>query len=151
MNQLTLLGSLKPTKTDIKKVADYLISAVENGQENPLELALKIKVWEELLKDAKEKLMEYSLHEIDLHGGKADMHGAKIERMEGGTKYDYSSDSYWKTLKSQSDAISEKIKEREELLKKIPQGMAMVDEHTGEAIYAPTKTSTTTIKITLGK
>lgn len=151
MNELKLLGSLKPTKSDIKIAADMLIKSVDEGLENPLELAIKIKVWEELMKEAKERLMKYSLDEIDKHGGKASFSDVKVERVEGGTKYDYSADNTWSLIKMQVDYVNERLKAREEFLKKIPQGTTLVDDNTGEAVASPTKTSTTTIKITLGK
>lgn len=152
MNQLNLMGSLNPTKTDIKKVADMLISDVESGNENPLSLALKIKVWEELMKEAKERLAKYSLDEIALHkDGKTTLHGAKIERVEAGVKYDYSNDIVWKELNEELETLKSSLKYREDLLKSIPQFMSIVDDQTGEMIPAPLKTSTTTIKITLAK
>jgi hypothetical protein len=149
--ELKILNELRPTKADIKIAADYFIQAVEDGLENPLELAVKVKVWEELMKDVKEKLMKYSLDEIDKHSGKAVIHETKVERIEGGIKYDYSSDNTWQLLKASSDYAVDKLKNREDFLKKIPSGLTFVDEATGEAIVGPTKTSVTTLKITLAK
>lgn len=149
--ELKILNELRPSKSDIKIAADYFIKAVEDGIENPLDLAVKVKVWEELMKDVKEKLSKYSLDEIDKHSGKVNLFDTKIERIEAGIKYDYSSDTTWQLLKASSDYANEKLKAREDLLKKIPAGLSFVDELTGEIIIGPSKTSTTTLKITLAK
>lgn len=149
--ELTILSELKPTKTDIKTAADFFIQAVEQGNENPLDLAVKVKVWEELMKEVKDRLMKYSLDEIDKHSGKVNLYDTKIERVEGGVKYDYSGDTTWQLLKASVDYATEKMKAREDILKKIPAGMSLVDEATGEIIVGPSKTSTTTLKITLAK
>lgn len=149
--ELKILDDLKPTKADIKKAAEFFISAVEQGKENPIDLSIKVKVWEELMKEIKDRLLDYSLDEIDKHGGKLSIYDTKVEKVEAGVKYDYSNDTTWQLLKTSVDYATNKLKTREEILKKIPTGMSLVDEATGEVIVGPSKTSTTTIKITLSK
>lgn len=151
MQEITIVSGLNPTKTDIKRYADSLIENVESGNQGALSLALSIKVVEELMKELKDRLLEYSLTEIDLHpSGKAEIDGAKIERVEAGVKYDYSNDDVWVKMNEELNSIKDKMKSRESILKSIPEGITMFDED-GTGISCPTKTSTTTIKITLAK
>jgi len=145
------LQNLKPTKADIKIASDRIIQQVESGEVNPIEIALQLKVIEELIKETREKLNEYAIYELQKHpAGKSSIHGAKIETAETGVKYDYSGDSTWAELKARSDESTSALKQREDILKKIPAGFSLVDEN-GEAAIGPSKSSTTSYKITLAK
>lgn len=145
------LQNLKPTKSDIKIASDILIQQVDNGEVNAIDVALQLKVIEEFVKDARERLNKYTIDELYKHqGGKVNIYDAKIETAETGVKYDYSGDSTWAELKARNDESTSALKQREDLLKKIPAGHTLVDEN-GEAAIGPTKTSTTSYKITLAK
>jgi predicted heme/steroid binding protein len=148
--QITL-QDLKPTKTDIKIATDILIQQVDNGEVNPIDAALQLKVMEEFVKDAREKLNKYTIDELYKYQAcKVNIYDAKIEIAETGVKYDYSTDLVWQKLKQDNELTSSALKEREDLLKKIPAGSQLVDEN-GEVATGPTKTSTTSYKITLAK
>jgi hypothetical protein len=140
---------LKPTKSDIKVASKNIMQSIESGKINPLDLALQIKVLDELLKDLRERLMDYSLDEIDKHGGKTSLYDVKIERVEAGIKYSFDHDDTWRLLKADVDSATEKLKARESIMKAVPEGMEMIDKDTGETIPCAYKTSTTTIKISL--
>jgi len=144
------LGDLKPTKSDILTASEILIYQVENGQANPIDVALKLKVLEEFIKETRGRLNEYTISELAKYSGKTTMSEAKIEIAETGVKYDYSTDLVWQKLKQENELTSSALKEREDLLKKIPAGSQLVDEN-GEVATGPTKTSTTSYKITLAK
>lgn len=144
------LGDLKPTKSDILTASEILIYQVENGQANPIDVALKLKVLEEFIKETRGKLNEYTVNELAKYSGKTTMSEAKIEIAETGVKYDYSTDLVWQKLKQENELTSSALKEREDLLKKIPAGSQLVDEN-GEVATGPIKTSTTSYKITLAK
>ena len=145
------LQNLKPTKTDIKIATDILIQQVDSGEVDPIDAALQLKVLEEFVKDAREKLNKYTLDELYKYQAcKVNIYDAKIEIAETGIKYDYSADIVWQNLKQENELTLSALKEREELLKKIPAGSQLVDEN-GEVATGPTKTSTTSYKITLAK
>lgn len=145
------LQDLKPTKTDIKIASDIFIQQVDNGEINPIDAALQLKALEEFIKDVREKLNSYAIDELCKHqNGKVSIYDAKIEIAETGVKYDYSTDLVWQKLKQDNELTASALKTREELLKKIPAGSQLVDED-GEVSTGPTKTSTTSYKITLAK
>jgi hypothetical protein len=145
------LQDLKPTKSDIKIASDILIQQVSDGEINAIDVAIQLKVMEEFIKDAREKLNEFTIGELYKYpSGKTSIYDTKVEVAETGVKYDYSADSVWVELKGQSELASAILKSREEMLKKIPTGSQLVDAD-GEVITGPTKTSTTSYKITLAK
>jgi len=145
------LQNLKPTKSDIKIASDILIQQVDSGEVNPIDAALQLKVLEEFVKDARERLNKYTIDELYKYQAcKVNIYDAKIEIAETGVKYDYSGDSVWAELKAKSDETTAALKQREDVLKKIPAGHTLVDEN-GEASIGPTKSSTTSYKITLSK
>lgn len=145
------LQDLKPTKSDIKIATDMLIDQISNGEINPIDVALQLKVLEEFVKDARDKLNNYTIEELQKYpAGKTCIFDTKIEIAETGIKYDYSQDLVWQSLKQQNEMTSIALKFREDILKKIPAGSQLVDEN-GEASIGPSKTSSTSYKITLAK
>lgn len=131
--------------------SDSIVRLVDEGKENALDVAIWLKAMEELVKETREKLTQYTVSELDkYHDGKANVYDVKVERIEAGVKYDYSGDYVWREMKRVSDKASAALKSREDMLKKIPQGHQLVDEN-GEAMEGPIKTSTTSYKVTLSK
>lgn len=78
---------------------------------------------------------------------------AKVEVVEVGTKYDYSQDSVWRDLKEMVKPLELQMKQQEDRIKMATKiGASLLDEETGEVIAQKVqKSSTTSIKITLGK
>jgi len=145
------LQDLKPTKSDIKIATDILINQIDSGEINPIDVALQLKVLEEFVKDAREKLNNYTIEELRKYPtGRTSIFETRIEIAETGIKYDYSQDLVWQKLKQDNEMTSIALKFREDILKKIPAGSQLVDEN-GEASIGPSKTSTTSYKITLAK
>ena len=145
------LQDLKPTKSDIKIATDMLIDQIDSGEINPIDVALQLKVLEEFIKDAREKLNNYAIEELRKYPtGKTSIFDTKIEIAETGIKYDYSQDLVWQKLKQDNEMTSIALKFREDILKKIPSGSQLVDEN-GEASIGPSKISSTSYKITLAK
>lgn len=149
--ELITLSSLKPTKSDVKRAADLILSEIEQGRENPIDVALRLKVLEEILKETRDRIAELTCNELDKYPqGKTSIYDAKIEKMETSVKYDYSADPVWNNINDNFREWERIKKEREDVLKKIPSGSTLVDQN-GEAIVGPSKTSTTTYKVTLAK
>lgn len=145
------LQNLKPTKSDVSMASDSIVRLVDEGRENALDVAIWLKAMEELVKETREKLIQHTLSELDkYHDGKANVYDVKVERMEAGVKYDYSGDYVWREMKQIVDKANTALKNREDMLKRIPQGHQLVDEN-GEAMEGPVKTSTTSYKVTLSK
>jgi len=82
--------------------------------------------------------------------------GVKFETMEAGIRYDYTKcgDPIYEALAKEMEVLQAKVKERQEFLRAVPKdGLDVLDSDSGELVkvYPPSKTSTSTYKITLPK
>lgn len=149
------------TKTDIKLLSDQFIESTMNGSIDVFQTADIISKLEFLLKEIRgnKQFVQFVTDELSIRGegGKIELsNGTKIETIEGGIKYDFQScnDIIWQSLVSLKESAEDQLKQREAFLKAVPSsGMKVIDESTGEMseIFPPTKTSTTTYKVTLTK
>lgn len=155
--QLPAIGS-GMTKAQISASSKNLVDTIlETG--NVIEVAEAISGMEQFLKEVKgdERFVAYLREEVAKFGKVTTRpSGAKIELAETGTKYDYSKtdDFILPDLQKQSDELAEKIKARQGFLKAIPvEGMELLNESSGEMVrvYPPSKTSTSSYKVTLAK
>lgn len=151
--------------TTLAKIAQSPITYVEinnliydmkvellSGDYNPLDVELQLKAMEETIKQLRsdEDIRQFVLSEAEKHGKFFEWRGAKMSIREVGVKYDYSTsgDSEWAILDAQIKELTEKRKAREKFLQNIPE-MGTVSPETGETIYRPAKSSTTSIAVTL--
>jgi hypothetical protein len=92
--------------------------------------------------------------EASKYGKRHERFNATLDIRESGVRYDYSKcgDLELLSLYTQLDALNEQIKKREAFIKTIPiEGLEVLQSETGEiiTIYPPSKTSTTTVAVTL--
>jgi hypothetical protein len=157
------------TKEERSQLVREIFDEVLNGRVNPLELHLRLKSAEEVIKQLTglEPYKAILLDEAQKHGKSFQYHTAKVDIRETGVKYDYSGcgSSILAELYRKQEAINDEIKEWEAYLKAIPaSGVvnfvqkryenpdgSVVIESTGEVEthYPPTKTSTTSVAVTL--
>lgn len=159
-NQLTVLETFEVglTKSEIKSLANQtVLNILEVG--NPLLIAEAISAMEAFVKEVKDnpEFKSYVRDEVEKYTkGFTSPSGAKIELAEVGTKYDYSQcgDVEWEMMDAEMKSLKEKISEREKFLKNLPgAGIEQLNKETGEVttIYPPSKSSTSSYKITLAK
>jgi hypothetical protein len=151
--------------TTLAKIAQSPITYVEinnliydmkvellSGDYNPLDVELQLKAMEETIKQLRsdKDIRQFVLREAEKHGKSFEWRGAKMSIREVGVKYDYSTsgDSEWAILDAQIKKLTEKRTAREKFLQNIPE-MGTVSPETGETIYRPAKSSTTSIAVTL--
>lgn len=133
---------------------DGVIQAYNDGWMEPMSLLSAIKNLQAILTDLETFVKPEVLEHLEQNGGKDTAQGIKVERMEGGTKYDYSGtgDVMYGSLLQLAKNATDKVKEREQWLKTIPDGgIDIVDDSSGELVkvYKPIKSSTTTYKVSL--
>lgn len=130
----------------VRKITDDII---ESGNYNPLQAWVEITNIEKSLEKIKENIKQSAIKEREKYGKEEALYGAKISVIEAGTKYDYTecNDAKWNALESESKRIADEKKAREKFLKSIPKDQQLTDEDTGFIIVAPTKKSTTTLKV----
>jgi hypothetical protein len=156
MSATSILSLFDTTKEQRRGFIQQVIESVLNGYKNPLDIQVQIKCMEEITKgiyddpDYKRTLVD----EAEKYGRKPfEFHNANVQVKEAGTKYDFSNtnDAGWKALDNEMLELKAKLKAREDFLKKLPtEGIDIIDSE-GETykIYPPSKSSTTTISITL--
>jgi len=159
MNELpsTAFGVMRllpDTKTGVDLFSKQLISAVENGEVNPLELKSLFKFMEAVFKKVDEGTKENQLREADKHLEKAFLaYGFQIEKSENGTAYDYAGCNdpiYNQRLRIFEEAKAQ-LNDRAALLKALKEPITVVDDESGEiaTVTPPRKTSTSGLKFTM--
>lgn len=149
---LSAIADAPITYVEIGNAIHEMKAELLSGDYNPLDVELKLKAIEEITKQlrADDDIRAFVMKEAEKYGKSFEWRGAKMSIREVGVKYDYAStgDSEWAILDSQIKELSEKKKAREKFLQAVPPaGTASPD--TGEVIYPPAKTSTTSIAVTL--
>lgn len=146
------------TKTQLKIAADSVVNdIIENG--NALPAAEALSAMESFVKEVKgnKQYIDFVRDEIAKHGKSANTgSGTKIELAEVGTKYDFSKceDPKIIELENKINYLDSELADRKDFLKTVPlSGLLVTDENTGETykVYPPSKTSTSSYKVTIAK
>jgi len=150
----TDLSLFETSKTERQEFAQAVINNAKEGLLNPLKLHLQVKCLEDLIKQitSNPSYRELTLDEAYKYGKTFEHYNAKFEIKEMGVKYDYSvcQDPIYNKLKDELEALQEKIKAREMVLKSLSQeGLQTLIEDEVVTLYPPNKTSTTTISVNL--
>lgn len=154
-NQQGLLTINYPniTSESISSEVQKMVSAVENGDVDPIKAIAYINAVDKILKEVRSKVMDMALDEFAKYGEKeiSVLDGCKISQVEAGVRYDYSNCEKWRTIKENEDAISSQRKSLEKTLQTITKPIQSIDEETGEvlSLFPPIRTSTTTLKVVI--
>jgi phosphosulfolactate synthase (CoM biosynthesis protein A) len=160
------LSLFETTKEQRTSFVNDIIESLNAGTADPLLIHLQVKAMENIIDqltntDEKKnknfiaaiRYKKMLLEAAEKYSAKTfEFKNAKFSIGETGTKYDYSNcnDSVYALLKDSLETITEKIKEREEFLKKLPSaGFEAFDKSTGEVVtlYPPSKKSTTSVSV----
>lgn len=148
--EIIKFNEIMPTKSNINLVALPIIKSIEDGNFNVLEFQVKAKFLIEVLNNALKKTREDAIRDVEK--GNTNYLGAKLEIVETGTKYEYSTNQDWQELENQIIYLKKAQKEIEDLIKiATKKEVAIVNPNTGETIMPVVKQSETNLKITLGK
>ena len=145
------------SKSQLKLMADMSLKEIfENGR--AIEAAEALSVMENFIKELRsnKQFSDYVRDEIAKNGKQIETNSAKLELAETGVKYNFDNcgDPIYQQLEQQLQSIEADLKDRKEFLKTVPlSGLSVINEQTGEVcmIYPPSKSSTSTYKITLKK
>lgn len=147
-----------PTQASVKEASDMIIDLVKEGVIDPLQLVVKLKGLTEVFENVRKNVTDDVLQELSKYTKDelATSLGAKLEKMEGGVKYDYSvcNDPAWQTYNQKMESAKASMGEREAFLKALKHPMAIADESTGGemvTVNPPIRKSTSTFKIILSK
>lgn len=153
----SILSLFETDKSQRESFVLDVVNRIDSGNVDPLLVHLQVKCMEDVIKllNCNTNYKAAILESSERMGEKSfQFHNAKFEIKEVGTKYDFSQcgDSRYQTLCQQVESLSAELKEREKFLKTVPvKGMSVVNEQTGEVetIYPPSKSSTTSVAVTL--
>lgn len=163
----TILQLFETTKEQRASFVNDVIEKLNDGVIDPLKVHLQIKSLEDIinqLTNTTEKTnknfkaaVAYKSMLLDAYsnfgaGKEFEFANAKFSQKEVGTKYDYSqcNDVVIADLLAKKAELDAKIKERESFLKTIPTaGLETRLEDELVTIYPPSKTSTTSVAVTL--
>ena len=141
MEQLQIVNTKLLSRVGINETATQIVTALDNGEVNPLDLKLAFKAIEDLGKKVKGSL-DTRLVETASKYEKTFMYkGSEFTTMEAGVRYDYSECGHqeYNDLVAEIARLDKRKKEIEEDLKGIKGSRTEVNEDTGEVIklYPP--------------
>ena len=145
------------TKTNVKEMAEQMISDIENGSTSLFETASKIEFMIQTMETVMSKVRENLVDELHKYGNESKVgvktNGVTFKLKETGVKYDYSNTALWNEKKQAIDELTTELKSLETTLKSVQTKMTTVDETTGEIIefWQPIKSSKTSVEISLSK
>jgi hypothetical protein len=133
MESLSVISTVRllpESKTELNRFITNIKEAVLNGEINALEMDYRLKFLEELVDGIRKDkdIRDCVIDEVSKYEKTFTFKNATITLSER-KSYDYSNDGEHKAMK-------EKLKEREALLKGLPD-RGMVDPATGEMLYPP--------------
>jgi len=150
METIAIINELPVDYVSIGNLVYEAKKLILSGDENPLDIEIRLKAMEELVKQLRgdAEIKAAVIAEAEKYGKSFEYRGCKISVREAGVKYDYAStqDSEWAILEAQSKEIAEKKKAREKFLQSIPPE-GTVSPTTGEQIFAPAKTTQTALAV----
>lgn len=147
------VGELLPTKENAAMIGNAIVKRCADGEVDPLQTLARLKGIQAAIDIAEAGIKPLILDDVQKQGkAGVSVLSAKIETMEAGVKYDYSDCPEWVELARKEAEIVKERKEREKFLRGITKPIEIVDKDTGEVriINPPIKTSTTTLKVTIG-
>jgi hypothetical protein len=144
------------TKEERTQVVREIFQELLEGRINPMELHIRMKCLEEVVKQLT-SMPAYKaivLDDAEKHGKSFQYHNAKVDIREVGVKYDYSGCGNKSLSQSylEQEAINDYVKDLETYHKGLPtSGIQVLNPSTGEVEthYPPAKTSTTSVAVTL--
>lgn len=150
-----MIAKLNQFPATKQEVTDYFTEAKNSimaGDMKPIQFAVQIKAFEELVKKLREDkdIRSLIVEDIEREGRQAEFNGSSLRVSETGVRYDYSvcNSSKWNDLNDQIKKLTDEKKALEQFLQVLPEGGA-ADPETGELLSRPSKTSTTSPVITL--
>ena len=146
------------TAANVKAVSERIIDAIYDGEIDPLKVQVFFSAVEKVGKAVKDGIRDLSVDEIikrSNDGKTLGVAGARLEIAETGVKYDYSVIPSWQNVQRKIDALKELQKQIEGKAKFASEKSPYIDcdTETGEQteITAIPRTSTTAVKVTIGK
>lgn len=146
------LALFETTKNQRQTFVNDIVNKVIEGEIDVLKVHMQAKCTEQLMKELTDN-KEYRsclLEQAKKHGKKFETYNSEFEVKEAGVSYNYTvcMDEKLEKMYDDLDELKSNIKERENMLKSLPQS-GLADPETGSMLYPPIKNSTTIVQCTL--
>jgi len=154
LSTVNILSLFETNKAERAKFVNDVVSRIESGNADAIKVHLQVKAMEDIVKSLNDN-KEYKsllLDAAEKNGKKFTAYNAEFNIREVGVKYDYSQcgDVELNSLQAQIDALSETIKAKQKMLQTLPvSGMDILFGDELVKVYPPSKTSTTSVAVTL--
>lgn len=130
MKEIKILQTLPINKEEIDLFAKNVVDTLmDEGFYEPLEIAIRVEAIEKIMKAIKsdDRFKTACLDNADLFPEKTfSFHGIDVTKASS-ARYDYSGDPVWDDLKAQENAIADKRKEQENILKALKEKSVIDD------------------------
>lgn len=152
MNTLSILSNFPDTKAGITVAISNIKDEILSGNWNPLEIDLKLKKIEEVIKGVREDKAVKSavLTELEKYGEKTvDFANCQISKVSRSSyDYDLCNDIELQNLEKEAARVNEALKDRQKFLQGLKNEMVLVTAD-GEiaTVYPPLKKSTESFSI----
>jgi hypothetical protein len=155
--QLSTVSILSLFETSKEERASFVADVVDRllqGNADPIKVHLQVKAMEDMVKSLNDNKDYKSilLDAAEKNGKKFTAFNAEFNIREVGVKYDYSKcgDIELTQLQAELDVLTERIKAKQKFLQTVPQaGIEILHEDELIKVYPPSKTSTTSVAVTL--
>lgn len=156
--ELTANNVLALFYTSKQERQTFVTDAIErilDGHEDPIKALITLKCMEEIIDKitGNKNFKDACITEAEKYGKTFDKVNAKLAIREAGVRYNFEEcgDLELLELMTMRQELDEKIKKRQEFIKMIPiEGIEVINEDgVISHIYPPSKTSTTTLTVTL--
>lgn len=150
----SILSLFQTSKQQRQTFVDAILTQVDSGNINPLDVHLQVKCMEDIIKQVSgnDKYKSAILDAAEKSGKKFNYQNAEFAVKESGTKYDYSQcgDTELLELEAKAAELDAKIKAKQKFLQTVPtNGIEVVIGDVLTTVYPPAKKSTTTVFVTL--
>lgn len=151
----SVLSLFYTDKGERQRFVNDAIERILDGHEDPIKALITLKCMEEIIDKitGNKDFKEACITEAEKYGKQFDKVNAKLAIREAGVKYNFEEcgDLELLELMTMRAELDEKIKKRQEFIKMIPiEGIEVINEDgLISHIYPPSKTSTTTVTVTL--
>lgn len=155
----SLVSVFPETKTQIESFSEQLVKSVLDGYTDPLKVKVQLSAMKKVIESV-EKNAEFNesvLKEAEKYGKQElqNIHNSSVQIKETGVKYDYSvvGCSQYDGMCEQIEKLSKQKKDLEKMFQSMPNNFVFTDSETGEMqeLSKPTRTSTTSVVITINK
>lgn len=144
---INLFENATVLKEQVLNQTNGIIEAVKNGEVNPLEVQMRVKILENAVKEIKDGINAEVLIEAEKYGSKTfEYKGGKFSVSERKT-YDFTGINEWNEINEQINNLKAKQKTIETKYKTANVDNVIVDMTTGETITSVPYTTTKIISV----